>query len=206
MKVMRIHRKFRLPALVGLLAFSSVVNAFECGTPSPRLQAMGAAYFELPRTVDSKGRTIKPESINVSSNKLLKALERGRFRRGSGTRHECPTKESDKTISVSKFRLRNISIDHHDENFVLSALEEDRDSRITRTKELLVPLLDNEISLINKNEVSANRRSRNPYGLRSTHFHEIEVKAVKSKSVVTVTQTTWINGEISDATVWTLEP
>ena len=193
-------------ALVGLLGASGVANAFECGELSPRLVAFGDAYYNVGLNLQRNGNVIRAKPMKAWSKTLMKALDRDHFREGSGTRHESSLKKNDSTAYRSNFELNEISVRLGQDDFILRALEEDKDARTVKGNSLNIPLLEHELTSINKNELIAHRRQRH-YNEQTgfTFFREIELKAVRSKSGISVTQTLWMNGELAETTVWNLE-
>jgi len=92
-------------ALVGLLGFTGVASAYECGVKSPRFLELGDAYYETGPTRDINGKLVKSKRVKERSNKILTALERGKFRTGTGTRIECSGKQNDTQVKRSEFKL-----------------------------------------------------------------------------------------------------
>ena len=193
-------------AIVGLLGASGVANAFECGQLSPRLVAMGDAYYNVGLNLQRSGKVIRAKPMKVWSKTLMKALDQDHFREGNGTRYECSLKKNDSTVYRSNFELNEISVRLGKDDFILRALEENKDARTVKGNSLNIPLLEHELTSINKNELIAHRRQRH-YNEQTgfTFFREIELKAVRSKSGISVTQTLWMNGELAETTIWNLE-
>ena len=193
-------------ALVGLLGASGVANAFECGELSPRLVAMGDAYYNVGLNLQRSGKVIRAKPMKAWSKTLMKALDHDHFREGSGTRYECSLKKSDSSVHRSNFELNEISVRLGKDDFILRALEENKDARTVKGNSLNIPLLEHELTSVNKNELIAHRRQRH-YNEQTgfTFFREIELKAVRSKSGITLTQTLWMNGELAETTIWNLK-
>ena len=193
-------------ALVGLLVASGVANAFECGVKSPRMLALGDAYYDLGPVRNDDGKVNRAKPIEDRSNALLKTLDRSRFRSGSGTRYVCSGRQYDNTARRSEFKLRDISVRHSTFDFILHAFEDDRETRTVRPNSLFISLLDHELTIVSENELSAHRRQRH-FNQQTgfTFFRESELTAVRDESGITLTQTLWVNGELAETTTWQLD-
>ena len=193
-------------ALVVLLSASGFANAFECGVKSPRMLALGDAYYNLGPVRNDDGEINRARTIKDRSNKILTDLDRGRFRTGSGTRFECVGRKDDNAVRRSDFKLRDISIRHSSFDFILQAFEDNRESRTVKPRSLFIPLLEHEVTFVNENELTAHRRQRqrNPQ-TGFTFFRELELTAARNESGITVTQTLWMNGELVEKTTWQLD-
>ncbi len=203
---MSTHSIVRSLALAGLLGASGVASAFECGVLSPRLLSLGDAYYDVGPTRDDNGTVNRATPINDWSKGLLKTLDRSHFRGGSGTRYACSGKKNDSTVYRSEFELNEISVRQNKYDFILRAFEDDRESKTVRANTLHIPLFEHELTFVNKNELIAHRRQRH-FNQQTgfTFFREIELKAVRNRSGITLTQTLWMNGELAETTTWELE-
>ena len=203
---MSTHSIVRSLALVGLLGASGVASAFECGVPSPRLLSLGNAYYDVGPTLQDNGKVVRATPIKNWSKGLLKTLDRSHFRSGSGTRYECSGKKNDTTVYRSDFELNDISVRQNKYDFILRAFEDDRESKTVRANTLHIPLFEHELTFVNNNELIAHRRQRH-FNQQTgfTFFREIELKAVRGKYGITLTQTLWMNGELAETTTWKLD-
>ena len=88
----------------------------------------------------------------------------------------------------------------------MRAFEDDRESKTVRANTLHIPLFEHELTFVNNNELIAHRRQRH-FNQQTgfTFFREIELKAVRGKYGITLTQTLWMNGELAETTTWKLD-
>lgn len=193
-------------ALVGLLGATGIAHAYECGVKSPRLLALGDAYYDVGPTRNDDGEVNRARPIKDQSHTILKTLDRARFRTGSGTRFECSGKKNDTSVRRSDFTLRDISVRKRTEDFILGAFEDNRESRTVKPRSLFISLLEHEITIVNENELTAHRRQRQRnIQTGFTFFRESELNAVRNESGITLTQTLWMNGELVGTTTWQLD-
>lgn len=217
--IMTFHSIFKSLLILGFVGAGSVAHAHahsharvhaqaqahECGDTSPRLLALGDAYYDVKPARKPDGTIYKADSIDKQTNSLLKALDRKKFRSGSGARFECAARGSDQ-IRRSEFELRDISILTAHQDLILKALEDDHESRTVRANSLYLSLREHEVNIISDHEllISSRQRQRN-INTGFTFFRESELSAVQNASGITLTQTFWVNGQLAGTTTWQLD-